>query len=400
MVPLSSLLSQALVAFTIELDNEFERRMAESGHHGARLSLVVWSNLMRFLVGGGMSVRDLAARALAPQERIKFELGCLQRWRFIVLQPDPADDCSIVTRTRGRGGRDLRKGWGSGRGIRADWFIRLTSEGLKAVEVWEPLLGEIEQRWRARFGDREIRRLCESLRAVTDQLNIELPHGLPVGIRRTEAETYPPRATQDARPLLLPALLSQLLLAFAMQFDRESKAPLALSANTLRVLGEKPVRVADLPLLTGGSPETSGVGWQLKPYVITEADQTAKRGKRVRLTPLGLKAQQTYHRLVGEIETRWATRFGQDEIRNLRASLQGFLERRDGDRLLLSVGLAPPQGVARAGYESPALGRVSVGAAARQRMRDLVAQTEAFVRDPLSTLPHYPVWDMNRGFGP
>ncbi len=54
MVPLSSLLSQALVAFTIELDNEFERRMAESGNHGARLSLVVWSNLMRFLVGGGL----------------------------------------------------------------------------------------------------------------------------------------------------------------------------------------------------------------------------------------------------------------------------------------------------------------------------------------------------------
>jgi hypothetical protein len=33
-------------------------------------------------------------------------------------------------------------------------------------------------------------------------------------------------------------------------------------------------------------------------------------------------------------------------------------------------------------------------------MRDLVNQTEAFVRDPLGTLPHYPLWDMNRGFGP
>jgi hypothetical protein len=33
-------------------------------------------------------------------------------------------------------------------------------------------------------------------------------------------------------------------------------------------------------------------------------------------------------------------------------------------------------------------------------MRDLVAQTEEFVRDPAGTLPHYPLWDMNRGFGP
>lgn len=44
--PLSALLSQVLVACTIELDNEFELRMSEAGAPGARLSLVVWSNLM------------------------------------------------------------------------------------------------------------------------------------------------------------------------------------------------------------------------------------------------------------------------------------------------------------------------------------------------------------------
>ncbi len=38
--------------------------------------------------------------------------------------------------------------------------------------------------------------------------------------------------------------------------------------------------------------------------------------------------------------------------------------------------------------------------AAKQRARELVAQTEDFVRDPAGTLPHYPLWDMNRGFGP
>jgi hypothetical protein len=43
---------------------------------------------------------------------------------------------------------------------------------------------------------------------------------------------------------------------------------------------------------------------------------------------------------------------------------------------------------------------VDIGPAARQRKRDLVIQTEAFVRDPAGALPHYPLWDMNRGFGP
>jgi hypothetical protein len=33
-------------------------------------------------------------------------------------------------------------------------------------------------------------------------------------------------------------------------------------------------------------------------------------------------------------------------------------------------------------------------------MRDLAAQTEAFVANPVGALPHYPMLDMNRGFGP
>ena len=39
---LSALLSQVLVAFTVEFDNEFERKIGEAGYPGARLSLVVW----------------------------------------------------------------------------------------------------------------------------------------------------------------------------------------------------------------------------------------------------------------------------------------------------------------------------------------------------------------------
>ena len=66
----------------------------------------------------------------------------------------------------------------------------------------------------------------------------------------------------------------------------------------------------------------------------------------------------------------------------------------------LSDGLKPPPGTTRAGAQTPALGRLDIGSAARQRKRDLVIQTEAFMRDPAGTLPHYPLWDMNRGFGP
>lgn len=366
---ISALLSQVLVAFTVEFDNEFERQMNEAGYPGARLSLVIWGSLMRFIPPGGISAHDLAAHADSAENRTKHELGCLERWGFVRLQPDPSTLPLEAAR---------REGWGSGRGIREWWLVQLTSKGRTATQIWPPLFGVIEQRWEKRFGKSEINRLRKAL-----QLDIELP-----------------RATSKGGSLPLPALLAQLLTTFRLEFDRESTTPLALCANTLRVLSEKPMRLADIPRLTGTSPETSDIGWQMKPYVIVEPDPGASRGQVVRLSPKGAKAQQTYYRLIGEIERRWEAKFGHDEVAQLRESLERTFDLGKENRPRISEGLLPPKGTVRAGDQAPALGRRDVGAAARQRMRDLVAQTQAFIDNPAATLPHYPVWDMNRGFGP
>ena len=384
--PLSALLSQVLVAFTVEFDNEFERRMAESGYSGARLSLVVWSNLIRFIPESGISVRDLTAHSLAEPKQTKHLLGCLERWGFVVL-----DAGSIVDRTP-------REGWGSGRGIGAGWMVRLTTKGVKAKEIWPPLLDEIEQRWRKRFGSGNLERLQGALRSIVAQIKVELPEGL-VDVREM-TKPFPSKVRRNKAPLSLATLFSQALLAFAIEFERESAAPLSLCANALRVLGEKPIRERDIPLLTGGSPEVAGIGWQIKPYIVVEPDLTARRGKVVRLTRRGLKVQREYHWLAGEIEKRWELLFGRDKISSLRELLLGLFHPDNGKRPLISEGLVPPRGVVRAGDTAPALGRRDVGAAARRRMRELVGQTEAFIRDPINALPHYPMWDMNRGFGP
>jgi len=291
----------------------------------------------------------------------------------------------------------LRNGWGSGRGIRADWIVRLTPKGRTASEIWPALFDAIEQRWEARFGKNQINRLRQSLQDIQCQLEFELPRVLPPS---WEGSTeFPPRSSHPEN-LPLPTLLSQLLLTFRLEFDRESMTPLELCANTLRVLSEKPIHLADIPRLTGGSPESTDIGWQLKPYVVISPDTEATRGKVVCLSPRGLRAQQMYHRLIGEIEERWEERFGKEKISRLRESLQGLFDRHGADGPLLSQGMIAPSGTVRAGDHAPALGRRDVGAAARQRMRDLVAQTEAFIRDPAGTLPHFPLWDMNRGFGP
>src|SRR5262249_51202205 len=142
---------------------------------GARLSLVVWSNLMRFLSGDGLPVNSVAAQAMAPENRVKFELGCLERWRFVVLEANSSDDRPVPTRAYRQAGRILRAGWGSGRGIRSNWVVRLTGRGRTACGIWPPLSGEIEHRWKTRFGDEEIVCLRQSLETVVGQLDFQLP---------------------------------------------------------------------------------------------------------------------------------------------------------------------------------------------------------------------------------
>jgi hypothetical protein len=395
---LSVLLSQTLVAFTVEFDNEFENRMSRSGYPGALLSLAVWSNLMRFLVGGDLCIRELVAQALTAENHLKFELGCLERWGFVVLRPDPGDDRPIPKRMHSRASRMLRDGWGSGRGIRSGWLVRLTEKARKATEIWPSLFGDIEQRWAARFGERQLESLRQALGAIVQQLDLDLPQALPG--YWIASRSYPKVRTPRSGADPLPMLLSQLLLAFTIEFDRKSRVPLRLCANTLRVLGQKPVPLVEIPRLTGGSPEASDIGWEAKPYVAIERDPDARRGRVACLTPLGLKAQRTYHDLAREIEDRWQARFGEERIRRIRDCLENLFVARHGERVLFAEGLVPAEGTVRAGRQVPALGRRKVGPAARQRMRDLVAQTEMFIRDPVNALPHYPLWDMNRGFGP
>ena len=101
------------------------------------------------------------------------------------------------------------------------------------------------------------------------------------------------------------------------------------------------------------------------------------------------------------MEKLWRQGLSQDKIRRASRRPVGTLSCRAAEiAWLLAEGLVPAAGTVRSGEQAPALGRRDVGPAARQRMRDLVAQTELFLSDPAGTLPHYPLWDMNRGFGP
>jgi hypothetical protein len=88
-VPLSTLLSQLLVAFTIEFDNEFEHRMPHWTTDGGRatgpkgspwlVSQVLRVNVMQYLDDEGITVGELHARSKTRAD----SLAGLERWKYL-----------------------------------------------------------------------------------------------------------------------------------------------------------------------------------------------------------------------------------------------------------------------------------------------------------------------------
>ncbi len=356
-LPLSALLSQVLVAFTIEFDNEFEHQMPHrTTSYGSRTnsspspwltSLVMWSNCMQFVSEEGVTVSELQRLA-----RTGTNLAGMLRWRYITVEPDPSAS---------RSKQPLPNA-----------VIRPTPGGRKAQEVWRPLFGVIEERWRERFGKDEIDQLRESLWALISQVDIMLPDCLPIlsyGLFNIKSQSgeddFLGRQVDDGQRtpaasglshLSLLTLLSRVLLTFAIEFERESNVSLAISANVLRVLSGQGVQLRDLPSLTGVSKESISMAMgilQERHLGVVEPDPAGSRFKVVHLTPKGQKARKTYSQLLDTIEQRWRERFGEDEVGNLRILLERLVGEPSRQLSPLFKGLEPYPDGWRASVRKP-----------------------------------------------
>ncbi len=131
------------------------------------------------------------------------------------------------------------------------------------------------------------------------------------------------RDNQPAPPL--PWLLARVLLAFAIEFEHETKLSLAISADLLRLLDEGGTRVRDLPVLGGVSTESLAMATGFtgaRQLTVIEPDPAGRKWKVVRLTPDGVAARQAYLDLTGQIEQRWQARFPAGAIAALRLALE------------------------------------------------------------------------------
>jgi DNA-binding MarR family transcriptional regulator len=137
------------------------------------------------------------------------------------------------------------------------------------------------------------------------------------------------------------ALLSRVLLAFALQYEREPGPSLAISANVLRVLTADGVRTKDLPAAGGVSRPAveMALGVMANAGLVTEGpDPAGGRFRVTRLTPRGVLARDEYRPLTADIEADWRSAFGPDRITALRAALEPLA---GGDHPSLYAGLEP-----------------------------------------------------------
>lgn len=314
-LPLATLLSQVLVAFTIEFDNEFEHRAPHwttvgGRGSGARLgpwltSMAMWSNLMRLVPEEGATVGELCKRL----RMVKLPLKGMQRWGYIRVAPDPKDP---------RAG--LRK---------ADWMIWSTAKGRMAQQVWRPLAGIVEERWLERFGKDEIATLRKSLLKLVGLIGLSLPEFMPIVGYGLFSEIPKDLARsledEDAADAPLSALLSKALLAFTLEFESEGVISLPVYANVMRILEVACIRLGELPRLSGVSKE--GIHMALtflkaRGFAVVEPAPSGARGQVARLTPKGKAAKAAHRQLLQTIEERWKRRFGAEMIGDVRAGLE------------------------------------------------------------------------------
>jgi hypothetical protein len=329
------LLSHALVAFTIELDNEWERQMLGSKRPRIfLLSLVMWANYLRFLPPEGMAADELEAQA-----QHKVDLNGLTRWRYVDVAPDPAATSKVPRR---------------------GWIVRPTDNGRFAQELWRPLPGLVEGRWSERYGEAKVEEMQGRLDALINQFGgRRTPLYLPDVTSRTEMFTEvpaPPGAAEDSS-LRLYARLSRVLLEFTIDFEKDSNVALPIAANTLRILGTEPTPMRDVPGLAGVSKEgTVQALTVLQRHDLAVVEPIpGDRGKQVRLTADGGRAQAAYHHLVDEVEESWRSRFGDKIMSDLKKSLTSLVGSADLASSPLMRALDPPPGTWRSNRTIPDL---------------------------------------------
>jgi hypothetical protein len=298
-LPITSLLSQVLVALTIETDNEYEHRAPRAG--GAWLtSTAMYVNFLRFVPADGVRMAEVAAKAGASTPVHPAYHG-MRRWGYVRYSPDIA------------GTPKVRDG---------DALVHLTPAGRHAQRTWEQVMTDIEKRWTERGLDA----LRTAIIPIAASIERPLPEFFPVLDNEFRAPALSNPLSRPPVELGLLALLSQVSLAITYAFEAESRFSLGTYANVLRPLGSEPIPVRDLPDISGAAKRvwSAAIGHLDKRGLVMSGAAPSGRGKSVRLTDEGVAAQRAGAALLADVDERWRRRGGED-LQTLRDELEAIV---------------------------------------------------------------------------
>ncbi len=365
--PLSTLLSQGLVAHTIEFDDLAEQRVLHGTTVGSGAGLraggvwftsrVMWTNFIRHLDKTGRPVREVQALACLSENAIKSRLHHLEWWSYLTFAPDPKDP-----RAKPR---------------YLDQLVKLTPNGERAAKAWASISAEVDKRWFARFGKAKLDPLVRALRRIVSAEAMDVPDFMPIvdygdGMRATLAMPEDSPARTPLAKLDVSGLLSRALLVLTLEYERGSDISLTAAANVLRVVDDAGTSLKGLPLRAGVAKEgqVALVNFlKKKGYVSLGTDKE----KTVKLTPKGKKSRDDHPKRIAAIEKRWEQSAGRQTVSVIRTGLDAVL-----DHPKLIVGLKPHGGW-----------RVD---------KRYLAQTNAVLADPRTGLPHHPMLTHRGGF--
>jgi DNA-binding MarR family transcriptional regulator len=348
--PFTVLLSHVLLAFTIEHDNEWERLMMMSPYRPFLVSMVMWSNFMRFISADGTTVKELSSAA-GYTDRPHPSLPGMERWGYVKIERNPNAKRAKTPAE--------------------DSIVQPGLSGLKAQELWAGLPEVILARWQERFGSETVDAISDRLRPLINDIGQGLPEYLPVLYSkdfRTQIGDHPP--VDSTRQNAFPVVLSWPLIAFTMEYERRSELALPLIANIVRVIGEDGVGLSDIPRLSGIAKEATAMSLtylQKNDYATVEHHPDGARGKWVRLTSKGRDAQLAHSSDLATTENAWGSRLGSDALRNARLALERVV-----------------------GH--PQFGECfAITAEGWRGKKPYLTQTRAFISRPQESLPHHPM---------
>ena len=256
-------------------------------------SLDHWANLLRALDGAGTDRRGLPAFLRLSRRAVRSR---------------------VLSAARNGWVEEVRLGRG-----RAE--VRLTTRGSDIAARWKSLQSAAEEAWQAQIGLDRTARLRQALEKTVSALPLEHPH-YPASYGAADAsitggngedwKPVPREGGDTVSYLPLSALVSEALVAFAMDYER--KSPVALSLSTTVV---KRIPPQGRPLRELGNPV--GVSALERHGFVRVIG--ARGGEIVILTPKGHAASEAYGERVGAVEADWRDRFGDENVASLRRAL-------------------------------------------------------------------------------